>query len=150
MFSGEATGTPSNPVSYDYPSSGLQNISGHSGVLVEYVIASGIMTGELEAPVSGIGDYSGILTGYEKSFTGTWDLETGHLTGGELISMDSSRDAGRLSGIEGYAGEEIDSPYAINNFIARVTNDNLFDYEPMTVSLNISGVSSGYYEKFIK
>lgn len=149
LFSGEITGLPEDAKSLDYPNSGLQNVSGHSGVLVEYVIASGIMTGELEAPVSGIGDYSGILTGYEKSFTGTWDLETGYLTGGELISMDSYRDAGKLSGIEGYAGEEIDSPYAINNFVARVTNDNMFDYEPMTVSLNISGVSSGYYEKLI-
>ena len=149
LFSGEATGIPSGPVSYDYPSSGLQDISGHSGVLVEYVIASGTMTGEYETPVSGIGDYSGILTGYEKSFTGTWDLETGHLTGGELLSIDSYRDAGELSGIEGYAGEKIAAPYAINNFVARVTNDNMFDYEPMTVSLNISGVSSGYYEKLI-
>ena len=140
LFSGEITGLPEDAKSLDYPNSGLQNVSGHSGVLVEYVIASGIMTGELEAPVSGIGDYSGILTGYEKSFTGTWDLETGYLTGGELISMDSYRDSGKLSGIEGYAGGEIDSPYAINNFVARVTNDNMFDYEPMTVSLNISGV----------
>ena len=149
LFSGEVTGTPASPVSYDYPNSGLEDISGHSGVLVDYVIASGTMTGDNEAMVSGLGDYSGILTGYEKSFTGTWDLQTGYLSGSDLITLISYRDEGYLSGILGYAKEKIGSPFPTNSFLAAVVNQNMFDDEQMVVSLNMSGVSSGYYEKMI-
>jgi sulfur carrier protein ThiS len=54
-----------------------------------------------------------------------------------------------LSGILGYAKEKIGSPFPTNSFLAAVVNQNMFDDEQMVVSLNMSGVSSGYYEKMI-
>lgn len=153
LFSGEVTGEPSLPYSLDYPLSGLQDISGHSGILAEYMIASGVMIGDDSLMVSGLGDYSGILTGYEKSFTGTWDLETGYVSGGDIQPLESYRDAGNLSGAgginAGYTKTKSISPMPITNFVSRVTDKNMFDNESMTVSLDISGILTGYEEILI-
>ena len=149
LFSGEVTGTAVGPKSLDYPNSGLQDISGHSGLLIDYMTASGTMTGDNGAMVSGLGDYSGILTGYEKSFTGTWDLQTGYLSGSDLITLISYRDEGDLSGVLGYSKEKEATPFPTNSFLAAVVNKNMFDDEQMVVSLNVSGISTGYYEKMI-
>ena len=153
LFSGEVTGAPSLPYSLDYPLSGLQDISGHSGILTEYMIASGIMTGDDISMVSGLGDYSGILTGYEKSFTGTWDLETGYISGGDIQPLESYRDAGNLSGAAGinagYTRTKSISPMPVSLFVSRVTDKNMFDNESMTVSLDISGILTGYQEILI-
>lgn len=146
LFSGEVTGLPTNAKSLDYVNSGLQEVSGHSGILVDYIVASGVMTGDAGAMVSGLGDYSGYLTGYEKSFTGTWDLKTGYLKDNDLTGHVSYSSGEHYSGISGYGKEINKSPNGDTSYLIQVTQNTFFDREPMVVCLAVSGLDSYYSE----
>lgn len=151
LFSGQVTGLPVDVKSLDYVSSGLQSVSGHSGILVDYIVASGIMTGDSGAMVSGLGDYSGYLTGQSKSFTGVWDIVTGYLTDGYVTGAVSYRSGEHYSGNAGlgYAKEIDKAPMGDTQYNIFITQDTLFDQEPMVVSLGLSGVDETYYETLI-
>lgn len=148
LYSGEVTGAPSSVVSLDYPLSGLENAGNHSGILVESILASGVMTGDGGTAVTGDGDWSGILTGYEKSFTSTWDLQTGYVTGDLLVDLVSFKAGSHFSGAAGinagYTKQKSASLYAVNDIVTRVENYNKFDNESMTVLLEVSGMLTGY------
>ena len=151
LFSGEVTGLPANAKSLDYVGSGLQSVSGHSGILVNYIVASGIMTGDSGAMVSGLGDYSGYLTGQSKSFTGVWDIVTGYVADGYITGGLSYRAGEHYSGNAGlgYAKEIDKAPLGHTQYSILVTQNTLFDQELMVVGLGLSGIDGNYYERLI-
>jgi hypothetical protein len=98
-----------------------------------------------------LGDYSGYLTGQSKSFTGVWDIVTGYTDGGYTTGVVSYQSGEHYSGNAGlgYAKEIDKAPMGDTQYNVFITQDTLFDQEPMVVRLGLSGVDENYYEILI-
>tara|TARA_B100000287_G_scaffold435642_1_gene505236 strand:- start:1111 stop:2940 length:1830 start_codon:yes stop_codon:yes gene_type:complete len=125
-------------VDSNYASSGITGTTDHSGLWDGDIIASG------DTFYSGSGDLTGYLSGYSKSFTGSFDLMTG--VSGEFSFRDS--------GISVYTGYKTSDDYTIEGsgesaeslFVKYTTT---FDYEPLVALLTVSGIDGNIYTESI-
>ncbi len=139
-----------------YAASGITGVTAHSGLWSGDVIASGLTS------FSGSGAYSGFLTGYTKSFTGSFNLYTG-TTGlydfyesgieyGSYIwgphgNIGLGPNAGNVGVYTGYktADNHILEGSGVSSQAVRVRFTPNYDYEPIVATLTISGIDDNVY-----
>ena len=145
----------------NYAGSGITGTTPHSGLWTGIVFASG------DTYYSGTGEYSGRITGYTKSFTGSFDLVTGQSgdfsfyrhgigldgAGGSYIygphgNIGVGAGAGNVGMYTGYKNEDDyiltdASGHAPQILGVRFTATQ--DYEPIVATLKIEGIDGNVY-----
>ena len=126
-----------------YPDSGVTGVTSHSGYWTGNVIASG------QTYYSGDTNYTGRLSGYEKTFTGSFDMSTG-VSGSFLTSGYYWGEGGNV-GAEPYTGYKIyPYPYIMSsgeqgaNVSIKFSSNH--DFEPIVALLTISGMDGNVYQ----
>lgn len=148
--------TGAKAVDAQYAGSGITGVTAHSGLWSGDILASA------NTYFSGSGSFTGELTGYTKSFTGSYKMYTG-LSGefgyyesgigaGSYIwgphgNIGVGANAGNVGVYTGYKGAD--------NFVMEANGDSSetvyveftsnFDYEPINALLTISGIDGNIY-----
>ena len=122
-----------------HPSSGVTGVTLHSGYWTGEVIASGLTF------FSGNSNYTGALTGYEKTFTGAFDIWTG--SSGSFQTSGYYWGQGGNVGAEPYTGYKIyPDPYMLSSgeigASVSVGYETSHDESPIVALLTISGMNS--------
>ena len=127
-----------------YPNSGVTGVTAHSGYWTGNVIASAVTY------FSGHSNFTGNLTGYEKTFTGSFDVTTG-ISGSFLDSGYYWGYGEGNVGDEPYTGYKIyPDPYVMasgeHGAFVTVKFNSTHDHLPMVALLTISGMDNNVYQ----
>lgn len=145
----------------NFAASGITGTTDHSGLWEGSVLASGFTF------YSGTGEYSGVLTGYNKSFTGSYDLVSGQSAefsfyehgigisgaGGGYIwgphgNIGVGAGAGNVGVYTGYKNEENHILYESSGHASQVIGvafTAFQDYSPIIATLRIEGLDGNVY-----
>jgi hypothetical protein len=129
-----------------YPSSGVTGVTLHSGYWTGEVIASGLTY------FSGDSNFTGLLTGYEKTFTGSFDVYTG--TSGSFLTSGYYWGEGGNVGAEPYTGyKSTPEPYMMSSgeygAAIGVEFSCTHDFSEMVALLTISGMDNNVYTEYL-
>jgi hypothetical protein len=130
-----------------HPTSGVTGVTSHSGYWTGDVVASGLTN------FSGYSNYTGLLSGYKKSFTGSFDMSTG--TSGSFLTSGYywGPNEGNV-GDEPYTGYKIyPDPYTLSSgevgASVTVKFSSNYDLAPIVALLTISGMDNNVYQDYL-